>query len=55
VNTSETFSGGRNLDEVRPGERAKAPPSLIRKPIALPAMERVQTTSPESGRKGGSQ
>lgn len=47
--------GGRNLDQERRGERAKPTPRLIRKPIALPPMQRVQTTPPESGRKGGDQ
>ena len=32
----------RQLDEEKTGQRAKAPPNLIRKPVRLPAMERVQ-------------
>lgn len=38
----DAWAAGRQLDAEKTGERAKAPPNLIRRPIRMPKMERVQ-------------
>jgi hypothetical protein len=35
-------SPSRQLDEEKTGQRAKAPPNVIRQPVKLPPMERIQ-------------
>jgi hypothetical protein len=40
--TSDVGAPNRELDEVKNGERAKAPPNVIRRPVKLPPMRPVK-------------
>jgi hypothetical protein len=40
--TTDAGAPNRELDDVKNGERAKAPPNLIRKPLQLPPMRPVK-------------